>query len=53
MMDEQKSENNLTQELVESIGKIAGNNNCNNTNNISVKELLLFSLIKINELKWT
>ena len=40
IMDEQKSENNLTRELVESIGKIAGNNNCNNTNNISVNMYL-------------
>jgi hypothetical protein len=40
IMDDNKSENNLTQKLVESIGKIAGNNNCNNTNNISVNMYL-------------
>lgn len=40
IMDNHKSENILTQELVESIGKIAGNNNCNNTNNISVNMYL-------------
>ena len=26
-------------ELVETIGKIAGNNNCNNTNNISIPQM--------------
>lgn len=40
MMDNHKSENKITQELVETIGKIAGNNNCNNTNNISVNMYL-------------
>ena len=35
-----KPENHLTQELVETIGKIAGNNNCNNTNNISINMYL-------------
>ena len=39
-MDNKKLENHLTQELVETIGKIAGNNNCNNTNNISINMYL-------------
>lgn len=39
-MDNKKLENKLTQELVETIGKIAGNNNCNNTNNISINMYL-------------
>ena len=39
-MDNKKLKNELTQELVETIGKIAGNNNCNNTNNISVNVYL-------------
>ena len=39
-MDNMKLENKLTQELVETIGKIAGNNNCNNTNNISINMYL-------------
>ena len=34
------STNSLTNELVETIGKIAGNNNCNNTNNISINMYL-------------
>ena len=36
----QTSTNSLTNELVETIGKIAGNNNCNNTNNISINMYL-------------
>lgn len=36
----QPSTNLLTNELVETIGKIAGNNNCNNTNNISINMYL-------------
>ena len=36
----QNSTNLLTNELVETIGKIAGNNNCNNTNNISINMYL-------------
>jgi len=36
----QISTNSLTNELVETIGKIAGNNNCNNTNNISINMYL-------------
>ena len=39
-MDNKKLKNELTQELVETIGKIAGNNNCNNTNNISINMYL-------------
>ena len=39
-IDNKKLKNELTQELVETIGKIAGNNNCNNTNNISVNVYL-------------
>ena len=39
-MDKNKTDNVLTQELVETIGKIAGNNNCNNTTNISVNMYL-------------
>lgn len=39
-IDKNKTENLLTQELVETIGKIAGNNNCNNTNNISINMYL-------------
>ncbi len=36
----QTSTNSLTNELVETIGKIAGDNNCNNTNNISINMYL-------------
>ena len=36
----QTSTNSLTNELVETIGKIAGNTNCNNTNNISINMYL-------------
>ena len=36
----QTSTTSLTNELVETIGKIAGNNNCNNTNNISINMYL-------------
>lgn len=34
------NQNVLTNELVETIGKIAGDNNCNNTNNISINMYL-------------
>ena len=36
----QPTTNSLTNQLVETIGKIAGNNNCNNTNNISINMYL-------------
>jgi len=39
-LDNPNFANPLTNELIETIGKIAGNNNCNNTNNISINMYL-------------
>ena len=39
-LDNPEYKNSLTSNLVETIGKIAGNNNCNNTNNISINMYL-------------
>ena len=39
-LDNPSIASSLTNELVETIGKIAGNNNCNNTNNISINMYL-------------
>ena len=39
-LDKPETQTTLTSELIETIGKIAGNNNCNNTNNISINMYL-------------
>ena len=39
-LDDPVLTNSLTNDLIETIGKIAGNNNCNNTNNISINMYL-------------